>query len=102
MTRTRRYVHGEALTAGIDTTGELLTQETVDRDTVTVSIEADVASDFALDIKFDQDGSFVEGWQTYSGSSVQDTLDLTVYEVRIRNTTAQTGGDTADVRVGAE
>jgi len=103
MPRTRHYVHDEALGVGIDSTGELLTLQTADRDRVTVSIEADVSSDFALDVKFSPDGSFVTGFDTFgTTASVSTVQDLTVYEVRIRNTTAQTAGDTADVRLGAE
>ena len=102
MTRTRRYVHGKALNADISSAGELLKQRTVGRDRVTLSIEADAASDFALDVQFAEGEDFVTGWATYSGDSIQDVRDLTVYAVRIRNTTAQAGGDEADVRVGAE
>lgn len=102
MTRTRRYVHNEVENADISGIGELLTLKTVDRDRVTLSIEGSVASDYALDVRFAEGDDFVEGWSTYSGDSIGDVTDLTVYEVRIRNTTAQTAGDTADVRVGAE
>jgi hypothetical protein len=102
MTRTRRYVHGKALNADISGTGELLTLQTADRDRVTLSIEADVASDFALDVQFAESEDFVQDWATYSSDSVQDVRDLTVYAVRIRNTTGQSSGNTADVRVGAE
>lgn len=103
MPRTRHYVHTDNPGVSIETTGTLAELETADRDRVTISVESDVASTFAFDVKFSPNGSWVQDWDNYSSvDSVSDVKDLTVYAVRVRNTTAQTSGDTADVRLGAE
>lgn len=95
------YRYKAVTDAGIDTTGELLVLDVDDHaTTVSVSIEAGVLSDFALDVDLG-DGTWLEGWATYSGSSVMEVETVAARRVRIRNTTAQTSGDTADVRLGA-
>jgi hypothetical protein len=93
------YRHTEADGVGIDTTGPLATLRTEGRETVSVSVEADVSSDFALEVDFG-DGVWVE-WQTYSASSVADSVTVAAERVRVVNNTAQTAGDTADAKVGA-
>jgi len=94
------YVHDEVSGADISGTGDLLTLRTRGRDTVTVTVRADVASDFAIDI--DSGNGFVDGYETFSATdSVDTTLTVATERVRVRNTTAQTSGDTADVTAGA-
>lgn len=94
-------LHADVDSADISVTGELLSMGTDGRKTVSVSIEASVASDFALDVDLG-DGTWVAGWSTYSSSSsVSDTVTVAADRVRVRNTTAQTSGDTADVKLAA-
>lgn len=86
--------------AGIDATGELLTLTADGRETVSVHINADVSSDFALEVDFG-DGTWIE-WATYnSTASVTDTQSVAARKVRVVNNTAQTSSDTADVKLGA-
>jgi len=102
MTRNRRYVHavvsGEPIDSA-DTT--LLTLGTFDRREVTLVIDADVSSDFDLDVQHEPGGSFQTFTSYAATDSVTETLDLAVHSVRVVNTTAQTAGDTATVKVGA-
>ena len=102
MPRTRHYVHTVASGEAIDTTGTLATLAAFDRDKLTVVIDGSVPSDFALDVQMEPGGSFTT-FKTYSGTdSVTETLDLVAHSVRVQNTTAQTAGDTATVKLGAE
>jgi len=103
MPRTRHYVHRVVSDTTIDTAPETLaTVATFDRDKLTLIIEASVASDFALEVQMEPGGSFTT-YRTYTGTdSVAETVDLVAHSVRVRNTTAQTAGDTATVKLGAE
>jgi hypothetical protein len=103
MPRTRHYVHRVASGQPIDSAPETLaTVATFDRDRLTLIIEASVASDFALEVQMEPGGSFTT-FKTYTGTdSVAETLDLVAHSVRVQNTTAQTAGDTATVKLGAE
>lgn len=102
MPRTRHYVHTVESNQAIDTTGTLATLAVFDRDKVTVIIDASASSDFALDVQMEPGGSFTT-YKSYSSTdSVAETIDLTAHSVRIQNTTAQAGGDTATVKLGAE
>jgi len=102
MPRTRHYVHRVAQDQSIDSTGTLATLAAFDRDKLTVIIEGSVASDFALDVQMEPGGSFTT-YKTYTGTdSVAETVDLVAHSVRVQNTTAQTAGDTATVKLGAE
>ena len=95
------YLHEHATGASIATAQALLTQSVEDADTITISVEAAVASSFALDVDFG-DGNWVQGWQTWSAvSSIGENVTLAADRIRIRNTAGQTSGDTADVHVGA-
>lgn len=100
MSRTREYRHTEAQNQDISTTGTLADSLVADRAHVSVAIDGSVASDYALDVDFG-DGSWQE-WTTFgSTDTVRQTLTLAVERARVRNTTGQTSGDTADVRLGA-
>jgi len=102
MPRTRHYVHTVESGQAIDSTGTLATLAVFDRDRVTVVINGSVASDFALDVQMEPGGSFTT-YKTYSSTdSVAETIDLAAHSVRVQNTTAQTAGDTATVKLGAE
>jgi len=102
MPRTRHYVHTVASGQAIDSTGTLATLAAFDRDKLTVIIEASVTSDFELDVQMEPGGSFTT-FRAYSATdSVAETIDLVAHSVRIQNTTAQTAGDTATVKLGAE
>lgn len=103
MPRTRHYVHTVESNQAIDSAPvTLATLAVFDRDKVTVIIEASVSSDFALDVQMKPGGSFTT-WKSYSNTdSVGETIDLTAHSVRVQNTTAQAGGDTATVKLGAE
>jgi len=102
MPRTRHYVHRVASGQPIDSTGTLATLAAFDRDKLTVIIDASTTSDFALDVQMEPAGSFTS-FKTYSSTdSVAETIDLVAHSVRVQNTTAQTAGDTATVKLGAE
>jgi len=103
MPRTRHYVHRVVSDTAIDTAPETLaTLAAFDRDKLTLIIEASVASDFALEVQMEPGGSFTT-YRTYTGAdSVAETVDLVAHSVRVQNTTAQTAGDTATVKLGAE
>jgi hypothetical protein len=102
MPRTRHYVHRVVQDEPIDSTDTLATLATFDRDKLTVIIEASVASDFALEVQMEPGAAFTT-FETYTGTdSVAETLDLVAHSVRVRNTAAQTAGDTATVKLGAE
>jgi hypothetical protein len=103
MPRTRHYVHTVASGQAIDSAPETLaTLGVFDRDKLTVIIEGSVSSDFALDVQMEPGGSFTT-FKTYSSTdSVGETIDLVAHSVRVQNTTAQSGGDTATVKLGAE
>jgi len=102
MPRTRHYVHRVVQDQPIDSTGTLATLAAFDRDKLTVIIKGSVTSDFALDVQMEPGGSFTT-FKTYSGTdSVAETVDLVAHSVRVQNTTAQTAGDTATVKLGAE
>jgi hypothetical protein len=102
MPRTRHYVHTVESGQAIDSAGTLATLAVFDRDKVTIVIDGSVASDFALDVQMEPGGSFTT-FKTYSSTdSVAETVDLVAHSVRIQNTTAQTAGDTATVKLGAE
>jgi len=102
MPRTRHYVHRVEENTAIDSTGTLATLASFDRDKLTVLIDASVTSDFALDVQMEPGGSFTT-FKTYSSTdSVAETVDLVAHSVRVQNTTAQTAGDTATLKLGAE
>lgn len=94
------YRHAGVDGAGIDSETTLVTLRPEGRDTISVFVNASVSSDFALEVDFG-DGDWVE-WTTYSATaSVTDTVSVAAQKARVRNTTAQTAGDTADANLGA-
>lgn len=95
------YRHDSTEDADLSQTGALLAVDSLDgTTTVSVAVSASAASDFAVDVDFG-DGQWFT-WQTYGTvQSVTDSLSIAARRVRVRNTTAQTDGDTADVTVGA-
>lgn len=93
------YRHDEASGVDLTNTGEVLTLRTEGADTVTLTVDGDVTSDYALDVDTG-DGA----WETFaspSGGAIAQSYTVAVRRVRVRNTTGQTSGDTADVRLGA-
>jgi hypothetical protein len=85
-------------TVDIDTTGTKLTVEVPGDDLVSLNIEADSSTDFALDVGPTDPPEFANE-ETYTGTDIRDTFRLGDRFLAVRVTTAAGGTDQATITV---
>lgn len=87
----------------IETSGGTVTLDLLGRSTLSVHIRGDGAADYALDVRDSQNGTWIEGVNTFTGSADYDSvIETGVSEVRLRCTTGTaTAGQSADVLLSA-
>ena len=100
MSEKRAYQYEDKENVPIDETGTLAQLETRGRRQVSISVNATVNSDFALEAKFSPEGPWVSIESFSTVQSITETRQLSLEAVRLQNETAQEAGETADVKLG--
>lgn len=100
MSEKRAYQYDVENGVPIDETGVLAELETRGRRQVSIKVDATTDSTFRLEAQFNgaDDWMLIEEFSTKR--SVTQTRQLSVAKVRLFNASAQTAGETADVKLG--
>lgn len=96
MTASKHLVRSE--TVAIDSTVTVLETNVEQSLLCSLNIDGTESATYALDVSPDGDTYFTAE-ETYTGSDIRDVFELTDRYIRVRVTSAASGGSTADITV---
>jgi hypothetical protein len=85
-------------TVPIDATGVVFTADLEVFTLASLNIEGDSTADYALDVSPTGD-TYFEGEETYSGTDIRDTFEITDRNIRVRVTSTGNANDEATITV---